>query len=111
MIWLVVLLFLLILLRIPIAFALMFVSIFGIVIVDPGLLTNVPRKVFSGIDNFTLVAVPLFILAGEIMTKGGISKRLINFSKTLVGPLPGGLAMVVVLASIFFSALTGTAIA
>ncbi|MCF6411353.1 TRAP transporter large permease [Pseudalkalibacillus salsuginis] len=111
MIWLVVLLFLLILLRIPIAFALGFISILGIFLADPGLLTNVPRKVFGGVNNFTLVAVPLFILAGEIMSKGGISKRLINFSKTLVGPLPGGLAMVVVLASVFFSALTGTAIA
>ncbi|WP_221568429.1 TRAP transporter large permease [Alkalihalobacillus sp. TS-13] len=111
MIWLVVLLFLLILIRIPIAFALGFISILGIFLADPGLLINVPRKVFSGVNNFTLVAVPLFILAGEIMSKGGISKRLINFSKTLVGPLPGGLAMVVVLASVFFSALTGTAIA
>ncbi|WP_099159634.1 TRAP transporter large permease [Virgibacillus ndiopensis] len=111
MIWLVVLLFVLIILRVPIAFGLGFVSIIGIMLTDPGLLINVPRKVFSGLDNFTLVAVPLFILAGEIMTKGGISKRLIDFSKTIVGPLPGGLAMVVVLASVFFSALTGTAIA
>ncbi|WP_188455809.1 TRAP transporter large permease [Virgibacillus oceani] len=111
MIWLVVLLFVLIVFRVPIAFGLGFVSIIGIMLTDPGLLINVPRKVFSGIDNFTLVAVPLFILAGEIMTKGGISKRLIDFSKTIVGPLPGGLAMVVVLASVFFSALTGTAIA
>ncbi|MEC5423330.1 TRAP transporter large permease [Virgibacillus sp. C22-A2] len=111
MIWLVVLLFILIMLRVPIAFGLGFVSILGIVLTNPDLLINVPRNVFSGINNFTLVAVPLFILAGEIMTKGGISKRLIDFSKTLVGPLPGGLAMVVVLASIFFSALTGTAIA
>ena len=111
MIWLVVLLFVLIILRVPIAFGLGFVSILGILLTDPFLLTNVPRNVFGGINNFTLVAVPLFILAGEIMTKGGISKRLIDFSKTLVGPLPGGLAMVVVLASVFFSALTGTAIA
>src|SRR5699024_7946299 len=111
MIWLVVLLFVLIILRVPIAFGLGFVSILGILLTDPILLTNVPRNVFGGINNFTLVAVPLFILAGEIMTKGGISKRLIDFSKTLVGPLPGGLAMVVVLASVFFSALTGTAIA
>ena len=66
---------------------------------------------FNGIDSFTLVAVPLFILAGEIMSYGGISKRLIKFSQTLVGHLPGGLALVVVLASIFFSALTGTALA
>ncbi|WP_067725913.1 TRAP transporter large permease [Oceanobacillus damuensis] len=111
MIWLVVFLFILILMGIPIAFGLGFVSIFGIILTEPDLLVNVPRRIFSGINNFTLVAVPLFILAGEIMTKGGISKRLIDFSKTIVGPLPGGLAMVVILASMFFSALTGTAIA
>lgn len=111
MIWLIVLLFVLILLRVPIAFGLGFVSVIGIMLTNPDLLINVPRRLFSGVNNFTLVAVPLFVLAGEIMTKGGISKRLIDFSKTLVGPLPGGLAMVVVLASLFFSALTGTAIA
>src|SRR5690625_508735 len=111
MIWLIPLLLVMIVIGIPIAFSLGFVSIIGIVLTDPSLLINVPRRVFSGIDNFSLVAVPLFILAGELMTKGGISKRLIDFSKTLVGPLPGGLAMVVILASMFFSALTGTAIA
>src|SRR5690606_6459637 len=103
MIWLIVLLFVLILLRVPIAFGLGFVSVVGIMLTNPELLINVPRRLFSGVNNFTLVAVPLFVLAGEIMTKGGISKRLIDFSKTLVGPLPGGLAMVVVLASLFFS--------
>ncbi|WP_411954297.1 TRAP transporter large permease [Alkalibacillus sp. S2W] len=111
MIWLVVLLFALILLRIPIAFSLIFVSIIGILFSSPDLLINVPRNVFNGIDQFTLVAIPLFVLAGELMTKGGISKRLINFSKTIVGPLPGGLAMVVIITSVFFAALTGTAIA
>lgn len=111
MIWLIPLLLVMIVIGIPIAFSLGFVSIIGIVLTDPSLLINVPRRVFSGIDNFSLVAVPLFILAGELMTKGGISKRLIDFSKTLVGPLPGGLAMVVILASMFFSALTGTALA
>lgn len=111
MIWLIPLLFLLILMRVPIAFALGFVSIFGILITDPGLLVNIPRNLYSGIESFTLIAVPLFILAGEIMTRGGISKRLINFSQMIVGFMPGGLAMVVVLASMFFSALTGTAIA
>jgi C4-dicarboxylate transporter DctM subunit len=111
MAWLIVLLFVLILFRVPIAFALSFVSFLGIMLTDPGLLINIPRKMFNGIDSFTLVAVPLFILAGELMTQGGISKRLIKFSQTLVGHLPGGLALVVVLASMFFSALTGTAIA
>lgn len=111
MVWLVGLLFLLILLGAPVAFTLGFVTIFGIILTDPDLLINVARRLFNGINNFTLVAVPLFILAGEIMSRGGISKRLIDFSKTIVGPLPGGLAMVVILSSMFFSALTGTALA
>lgn len=111
MIWLVVILFVLILLRVPIAFSLISISVLGILLSNPDLLINVPRNVFNGIDQFTLVAIPLFILAGELMTKGGISKRLIHFSKIIVGPLPGGLAMVVILSSIFFAALTGTAIA
>lgn len=111
MAWLIVLLFVLILLRVPIAFGLSFVSFIGIMLTDPGLLINVPRRIFNGIDSFTLIAVPLFILAGELMTQGGISKRLISFSQTLVGHMYGGLALVVVLASMFFSALTGTAIA
>ncbi|MDV2686033.1 TRAP transporter large permease [Alkalihalophilus lindianensis] len=111
MIWLIPFLFLLILIRVPIAFALGFVSMVGIMLTDPGLLVNIPRRIFSGINSFTLVAVPLFILAGEIMTKGGISQRLIRFSQMIVGWLPGGLAMVIIVASMFFSALTGTAIA
>ncbi|MFC4409945.1 TRAP transporter large permease [Chungangia koreensis] len=111
MAWLILLLFVLILLRVPIAFGLSFVSFLGIMMTDPGLLINVPRRIFNGIDSFTLIAVPLFILAGELMTQGGISKRLISFSQTLVGHMYGGLALVVVLASMFFSALTGTAIA
>ncbi|MFC5711410.1 TRAP transporter large permease [Thalassorhabdus alkalitolerans] len=111
MIWLIPLLFALILLRIPIAFALGFVSMLGIFLTDPGLLINVPRRIYNGIESFTLIAVPLFILAGEIMTKGGISNRLIRFSQMIVGFMPGGLAMVIVVASMFFSALTGTAIA
>lgn len=111
MIWLIPLLFALILFRIPIAFALGFVSLLGILVTDPALLINLPRRLYNGIESFTLIAVPLFVLAGEIMTKGGISKRLIHFSQMVVGFMPGGLAMVVVMASMFFSALTGTAIA
>src|SRR5699024_8935789 len=67
--------------------------------------------IFSGVNSFTLLAIPLFILAGEIMSRGGMSERLINFSKNIVGPIPGGLDLVVIISSIFFSALTGTAIA
>lgn len=113
MLWigLIILLFILIILRVPIPFAMAFISIIGISASDISLLTNVPRNIFSGVNSFTLVAIPLFILAGEIMARGGISKRLIEFSKIIVGPIPGGLALVVIVSSVFFSAITGTAIA
>lgn len=113
MLWLglIILLFILIIARVPVAFAMAFISVVGIAANDISLLSNVPRNIFSGVNSFTLVAIPLFILAGEIMAKGGISQRLIDFSKIIVGPIPGGLALVVIISSVFFSALTGTAIA
>ncbi|WP_209125647.1 TRAP transporter large permease [Alkalihalobacillus sp. BA299] len=111
MILIIPVLFILFFLGIPIAYSLGFISIVGIYLTDPEMLMNIPRRIFRGIDNFSLVAVPLFILAGELMTKGGISTRLIRFAQTLVGHLPAGLAMVVIVASMFFSAVSGTAIA
>ncbi|MET3504665.1 TRAP transporter large permease [Halalkalibacter oceani] len=111
MIVLIPILFLLFFLGIPIAYSLGFISIVGVYLTDPEMLMNIPRRIYRGIDNFSLVAVPLFILAGELMSKGGISSRLIRFAQTLVGHLPAGLAMVVVVASMFFSAVSGTAIA
>lgn len=66
---------------------------------------------FSGVDSFPLVAIPLFILAGGLMFQGGMSKRLVNFSNALIGHFPSGLAMVSVLACMFFAAITGSAIA
>ncbi|BCJ86920.1 TRAP transporter large permease [Effusibacillus dendaii] len=110
MIWLVVLLFVLFFLRIPIAFALGITSLVGLLLSDTDLVV-IAQKSFSGIDSFTLVAIPLFVLAGEIMTVGGISKRLVNFAELLVGHLPAGLALVAVLACTFFSAISGSAIA
>ena len=97
--------------RVPIAFAMAFISLLGIMASDVSLLANVPRSIFSGTNSFTLVAIPLFVLAGEIMARGGISERLVNFSKIIVGPIPGGLALVVIISSVFFAALTGTALA
>ena len=110
-IFLIILLFILIIMRVPIAFAMAFISLLGIMASDVSLLANVPRSIFSGTNSFTLVAIPLFVLAGEIMARGGISERLVNFSKIIVGPIPGGLALVVIISSVFFAALTGTALA
>ncbi|MED4599422.1 TRAP transporter large permease [Paenibacillus validus] len=110
MIWLLGLLFVLFFFRVPIAFALGITSLVGLWLTDTDLVI-IAQKTFSGIDSFTLVAIPLFVLAGEIMTVGGISKRLIDFASLLVGHWPAGLAMVAVLACTFFSAISGSAIA
>ena len=73
--------------------------------------TTVSQRMTTGIDNFALLAIPFFILAGEIMNRGGIAKRLIDFAKSLIGSLPGGLAFVNVIAAMLFGAISGSAIA
>ena len=71
----------------------------------------VPEKITSGISSFPLIAVPLFILAGEIMNTTGITKRIFNFSLSFIGHFRAGLAYVNVLASIIFAGITGSAMA
>ena len=73
--------------------------------------TTVSQRMTTGIDNFALLAIPFFILAGEIMNSGGIAKRLIDFAKSLIGSLPGGLAFVNIIAAMLFGAISGSAIA
>ena len=69
------------------------------------------QRMFTGVDNITYIAIPLFILAGNLMAVGGISKRITTFSESIVGHWPGGLGMVAILASMIFAAVTGSAIA
>ncbi len=69
------------------------------------------QKMTSGIESFSLLAVPLFILAGNIMNNGGIARRLINFAQLLAGRLPGSLAHTNVLGNMLFGALSGSAVA
>lgn len=69
------------------------------------------QKMTSGIESFSLLAVPLFILAGNIMNNGGIARRLINFAQILAGRLPGSLAHTNVLGNMLFGALSGSAVA
>ena len=110
MVWTIGLLFLLFFLRIPIVFALGITSVIGLYLSDINMVV-IAQKIVSGLDNVSLIAIPLFILAGDLMNQGGISKRLINFSEKLVGHFTSGLAMVAILASMFFSAVSGSAIA
>ncbi len=71
----------------------------------------VPQRFFTGIDIFLLLAIPLFMLAGEVMNAGHLTDRLVEFSQAVVGKIRGGLAMVNVLTSMFFAGITGSAVA
>ena len=95
----------------PIGFALGATALFVFLKMDiPVLLNMVPQRFFAGLDMFTLMAMPFFILAGQIMNKSGITTRLVNFSNILVGHLRGGLAHANIVASIFFAGMTGAAV-
>ena len=74
-------------------------------------LTFLAQNAFTALDSFPMLAVPLFILSGSLMGYGGISKRLVAFANALVGFISGGLAMVTVLACMFFSAISGSSVA
>ncbi|AKL94162.1 TRAP transporter large permease protein [Clostridium aceticum] len=69
------------------------------------------QKMVGGIDSFPLLAVPFFMLAGEIMNSGGIAKRIINLSNSLVGHITGGLGLVNIVASMFFGGISGSSVA
>ena len=72
---------------------------------------SVALKLFTGIENFSIMAIPFFILAGNFLTQGGVAKRMINFTVTLVGHLYGGLALAGVLACALFAAISGSSVA
>jgi C4-dicarboxylate transporter DctM subunit len=71
----------------------------------------IPQRMFTGVDSFVLMAIPFFILAGELMGTSGILSRLIRFADLLVGRLPGGLAHVNIVASMIFAGVSGSAVA
>ena len=102
----------LILINVPIAIALAIVTVVAMM-ASGGVntLPNLPLVMFTGATNFPLLAIPLFILAGAIMNSSGISRRLIAFASALLGFVRGGLAMVVIGASMFFAEISGSAVA
>lgn len=98
-------------LGIPIAFALLIsgiVLMLSMGIFDTQILAS---NLIQGADNFPLMAIPFFILAGELMNAGGISKRIINFAMAYVGHLRGGLGYVAIISSVLFAGLSGSAVA
>ncbi|MDR0440637.1 MAG: TRAP transporter large permease subunit [Candidatus Accumulibacter sp.] len=93
---------------IPIAVSIGFASVTGIQIFGGVPMLVVPKEIFSAIDKFALGAIPFFILAGNLMETGGISNRLVNFAKSIVGGLQGGLGMTCVVTCMIFAAVSGS---
>src|SRR6056297_833130 len=110
-VFLVTVFFILMLAGTPIAYALGITSVLSFVKMGiPEMFMLAPQKFFAGIDMFALMAMPFFILAGDIMNRTNITNKLVNFANTLVGHIRGGLAHVNILVSIFFAGLTGSAV-
>jgi tripartite ATP-independent transporter DctM subunit len=74
-------------------------------------LTTIAQRMATGLDSFALLAIPFFILSGQLMNRGGIARRLVDLGKALVGGLPGGLIYVNILAAMMFGAISGSAVA
>lgn len=104
--------FILLLLRVPISFVLGMTSVAILAVsANYGILVNAPQRLYSGVESYSLMAIPLFMLAGEIMNSGGITIRLIRFAQSLVGHYRGGLAYVNVVANTFLASIIGSAAA
>lgn len=98
---------------VPVAWALglsSFITLLVTVAVAPSA-TTIAQRMGTGLDSFALLAIPFFVLAGEIMNRGGIANRLIELAKSLTGRLPGGLLYVNVIAAMLFGAIAGSAAA
>jgi C4-dicarboxylate transporter DctM subunit len=95
-------------LSVPIALALAFAAMLAIMTTSETPAAMVIQSVYSSIDNFTLMGIPFFMLAGNLMKTGGVSRRLINFAKILVGSFPGGLGHVAILTCMIFAAISGS---
>lgn len=104
-------LILLIAIGVPVAVSLGLASIIGIEAFTTLPLILVAQRMFTGIDSFPLMAIPLFILSGNLMSAGGISTRLVNFARALVGGMRGGLAASCVITCMIFAAVSGSSVA
>ena len=96
---------------IPIAFVLGLTPLMALLYEGETPLMLAAQRIFTGMDNPVLMAIPFFILAGNIMTAGGLTRRLVTFCKVLVGPVRGGLAYINVVISMIFAGITGAAVA
>ncbi|MGL6111761.1 MAG: TRAP transporter large permease subunit, partial [Rubrivivax sp.] len=102
--------FVLMMLGVPVAYALGMASLIGALWIELPL-DAVMIQIASGVNKFSLLAIPFFVLAGAIMAEGGMARRLVAFAGVFVGFLRGGLSLVNILASTFFGAISGSSVA
>lgn len=108
----IILFFAFLILGVPIAFALLLPPLICLLVAgDLFSLQILVQRLFSGVDDFILLAIPFFILAGDLMDRGNLTKRLVQFSNVIVGRVRGGLGLSNVVASMFFGGITGSAVA
>ena len=98
-------------LSVPVAVAIGLSAMFGITFFSTMPLLVVPQKIFTSLDSFPLLAVPFFILAGNLMSRGGVSARLVDFAKSIIGGMQGGLASTCVVTCMIFAAISGSSVA
>jgi len=105
--------FVLLLLMVPIGYSIGIATLIAIVVAGDGTipLLMLTQKSITGVDSFPLMAIPFFMLAGNLMSGGGIAKRLINFFDSFMGLVTGGLSMVTTVTCMFFAAISGSAVA
>lgn len=96
---------------VPVAWSLSLSCIAALLTMDGMPLVLLTQRVFTGANNFSFLAVPAFIIAGEVMSQGGISKRLVDMTSVLLGRVRGSLGIISVVASTIFAALSGSATA
>ncbi len=97
-----------ILIEVPMAFSLGISGVVTILVRDLAPATTIPQVLFGAADSFSLLAIPLFILAGLLMGRSGISRRLVDLADALVGHVRGGLGLVTIAVSIFFAGISGS---
>ncbi len=97
----------------PVAWSIAISSLLTMLVSFPAIpaFTTISQRMAAGLDSFALLAIPFFVLSGQLMNKGGIAHRLIAFAKTLVGALPGGLALINVIGAMMMGAIAGSAMA
>ena len=96
------------LLSVPVGIALGMSAMAGLLYSSPEFLIVLPQKFLAGLDSFPLLAIPLFVLAGTLMSHGGMARRIIDMALVFVGRIPGGLSLMVIFSTLFFSGISGS---